>query len=346
MAKRRERTPDSYAKAGVDIKREDKAVRGIVNWVSRTFKFREGKAGQVMKDVGTFANVIDLGSYALAMCTDGVGSKVLIAQELDKYDTVGIDLVAMNVNDLICIGAEPIAMVDYLAMETTDERVARDISAGLYEGARQAQVAIVGGETASLPDIIKGCAPGKGFDLAGTAVGIVAKDKIITGEKIAVGDVVLAFDSSGIHSNGLTLARKVLPKSMWLSLLTPTRIYVQEVLELLPKFDIHGIANITGGGVLNLVRLTKHGFLFDRLPDPQLIFKKIQEFGKISDNEMYKTFNMGMGLCIIASRSQADKILAEYGKKFRIMEVGRVVEDSGVRIVKEGKEISIERDMY
>ena len=339
-------TPDTYAKAGVDIRREDRAIKGIISWVSKTFKFREGKIGAVMRDVGTFANVVDIGEYALAITTDGVGSKVIVAQELDKYDTVGIDLVAMNVNDLICIGAEPISMVDYLAMERTEDRMAKDIAIGIYEGAKQADIAIVGGETASLPDIVHGCRPGAGFDLAGTAVGIVRKDRIITGEKIAVGDVVLAFESSGVHSNGLTLARKVLPKSMWMSLLTPTRIYVKEVLELIGKYDIHGLANITGGGLLNLVRLTKYGFTIDKLPEPQMVFKKIQELGKVSDEEMYKTFNMGVGFCVITGRGDADKILAEYASKFRIKEIGRVVKDSGVRVVKNGKEITLERTMY
>ncbi|MCX6695633.1 MAG: phosphoribosylformylglycinamidine cyclo-ligase [Candidatus Altiarchaeota archaeon] len=338
--------PDTYAKAGVDIRREDRAIKGIINWVSKTFKFREGKIGAVMRDVGTFANVIDIGEYALAMCTDGVGSKVLVAQELEKYDTVGIDMVAMNVNDLICLGAEPIAMVDYLAMEQTNDKMAKEISIGLYEGARQAEIAIVGGETASLPEVVKGCAPGRGFDLAGTALGIVKKDRIITGEKIELGDVVLSLESNGIHSNGLTLARKVLPKSMWMSLIAPTRIYVKEIMELVRKFEIHGLANITGGGLLNLVRLTKYGFTIDKLPEAPMVFKKIQELGGISDEEMYRTFNMGVGCCVITSKSEADKIIKEYGEKYRIREVGKVVEESGVRIVKGGKQITIERTMY
>ena len=285
--------PSRYAKAGVDFRREDRAVKCIQAWVRKTFSLREGKVGAVLEDVGSFANLIDMGDFALAFCADGVGSKVLVAQELEKYDTIGIDCVAMNVNDAICVGAEPISMVDYLAMEQTNDEIAREISKGLYEGARMADIAIVGGETASLPDVITGIG-GRGFDLAAAVIGVVRKDRIITGEKIRVGDHVIGFRSSGIHSNGLSLARKVIPRNMWMNLLTPTRIYVKEVLELIGKYDVHGMANITGGGFLNLCRLTNHGFLLDNMPEPQMIFKRIQELGKIPDEEMYMTFNLSL----------------------------------------------------
>ena len=233
--------PNTYAKAGVDFKKEDRAVRGIQTWVRKTFPFRDGKIGAVLCDVGSFANLIDFGDYALAFCTDGVGSKVLVAQELEKYDTVGIDCVAMNVNDVICVGAEPVSMVDYLALQRTNEELTKELSKGLYEGAKQSGIAIVGGETASLPDIICGI-EGRGFDLAAAVIGVVRKDRIITGERIAAGDAVLGFRSSGIHSNGLSLARKVLPRNMWMNLLTPTRIYVKEVMELMAAYEIHGMA--------------------------------------------------------------------------------------------------------
>ncbi|MFH0860982.1 MAG: phosphoribosylformylglycinamidine cyclo-ligase [Candidatus Altiarchaeota archaeon] len=341
MEKKSKEKPSTYAKAGVDIKKEDKTISGIRTWVSKTFKFREGKIGSVMYDIGTFANTIDFGEYALAFTTDGVGSKVLVAQELEKYDTVGIDLVAMNVNDLLCLGAEPIAMVDYLAISHPDEKTAREISIGLYEGARQAEIAIVGGETATLPDIIMG--KGRmGFDIAAAAIGAVKKDKIITGETIAVGDVILGFASSGIHSNGLTLARKVLPVNMWTKLLTPTRIYVKEVLTLLKEYEIHGLANITGSGMLNLRRITKHGIMLDKLPEPPLIFKKIQELGKVSVDEMYRTFNMGVGFCVICSEETANLIVGKYGREFRIAPVGRIVEGGGVSIVHKGSTIKLD----
>jgi phosphoribosylformylglycinamidine cyclo-ligase len=345
MKKAADKRPDTYAKAGVDFRREDRAVRGIQMWVRKTFAFREGRLGAVLEDVGSFANLIDLGEYALAFCTDGVGSKVLIAQELDKYDTVGIDCIAMNVNDAICLGAEPISAVDYLALQETDEELTRELSKGLYEGARLSGIAIVGGETASMPDVITG-PNGRGFDIAAAVIGIVKKEKIITGKKIQPGNIVLGFRSSGVHSNGLSLARKVVPKSMWMNLLTPTRIYVKEVMELVRKYDIHGMANITGGGFLNLCRLTKHGFVLDSMPEPQMIFKKIQELGKVSDEEMHRTFNMGVGYCMVVSRADSEDILKKYGDTFDLVKIGYVVEEPGVTIVRKGVEIKLDRVMY
>jgi len=325
----------TYSKAGVNIDREVLAIKNIKKWVSKTFEFRKGKVGEVLSDVGSYANVIDLGDYALAVCMDGVGSKVLVAQELKKFDTIGIDLVAMNVNDAICLGAEPIAMVDYMAFTKIDPDLARDLAAGIYEGARQADIAVVGGETATLPDIIKGVDDG-GFDLAATVIGVVKKDRIITGQKIAPGDVVLGMKSSGVHSNGFTLARRVLPKTMWTMILTPTRIYVKEVLELINKYEVHGLAHITGSGFLNLARSTKYGFLLDNIQEG-MVFKKIQELGNVSDKEMYRTFNMGVGFCIIVSEQDAKKIVKEYGEKFGIYGIGRVTPEPGVKISKAGK---------
>ncbi|MBN2251601.1 MAG: phosphoribosylformylglycinamidine cyclo-ligase [Candidatus Altiarchaeota archaeon] len=330
----------TYSKAGVNVDREVLAIKNIKKWIGKTFEFRKGRMGEVLSNVGFYANVIDMGDYALAVCMDGVGSKVLVAQELKKYDTVGIDLVAMNVNDVICLGAEPIAMVDYMAFERTDSDLARDLAAGIYEGARIAEIAVVGGETATLPDIITGV-DGQGFDMAATVIGVVKKERIITGEKIAPGDVVLGIKSSGIHSNGLTLARKVLPKTMWPALLTPTRIYVKEALEMVRRFDVHGLAHITGSGYLNLGRLTKYGFALSNIPEA-MIFRKIQELGNVPVKEMYRTFNMGIGFCIIVDRKEADTILAEYAERFGIQEIGVVTEEPGVRISREGGEFTLD----
>lgn len=337
--------PATYAQAGVDFRKEDRTVRNIQNWVRKTFAYREGKTGAVMEDVGSFANLIDMGEYAIAFCTDGVGSKVLVAQELEKYDTVGIDCVASNVNDAICVGAEPISMVDYLAMSHTNDEIAKDISKGLHDGAREAGIAIVGGETASLPDIITGV-ENRGFDLAAAVIGIVKKDKIITGERIEPGDSVIGFRSSGIHTNGLTLARKVLPKNMWVNLLAPTRIYVKEALELFGKYDVRGMAHITGGGFLNLCRLTNFGFYLDEMPEPQMVFKKIQELGKVTDEEMYKTFNMGIGLCAIVPQDEGKEIVDKYGRRFDLMRIGTVTEKPGVTVRCKGKDVGLERVIY
>ncbi len=328
----------TYAKAGISIEREELAIKRIKNIIEKTFKFRKGKIGEVMESVGSYANLIDLGNFALAICMDGIGSKLLIAQDLDKYDTVGIDLVAMNVNDLICTGAEPIAMVDYIAVKRVHPETIKEISLGIYEGAKEADIAIVGGETATLPEIICGVEE-KGFDLAGTAVGVVDKNRVISGEKIKAGDVVLGFKSSGIHSNGLTLARKVLPKNMWIDLLIPTKIYVKNVLELINCYEVHGLAHITGGGFRNLLRITDLGFYLDNLPKPHMIFKKIQERGNVSDKEMYKTFNMGVGFCSIVNEKDADEIIQRFGNEWKIRKIGKIVEEPGVKIIKDEKEI-------
>ncbi|MHC1627999.1 MAG: AIR synthase related protein, partial [Candidatus Nezhaarchaeales archaeon] len=181
----------SYSKAGVDLDKIKKAHKAIASLIESTYKFREGLFGSIIKGAGHYAALIDIGGgKALALHADGVGTKVLIAQLMGKYDTVGIDCVAMNVNDLICVGAEPIALIDYLAMERSDEEMAAEIIKGLAKGAEMAGIAIIGGETAVMPDVIKGAVEGKGFDLAGLSIGVIDLDKLILGDKIQLGDVV------------------------------------------------------------------------------------------------------------------------------------------------------------
>ncbi|MFN3528004.1 MAG: phosphoribosylformylglycinamidine cyclo-ligase [Candidatus Altarchaeaceae archaeon] len=335
--------PKTYKEAGVDIDKRHEVMKNFINLMQETFKFREGKIGKVLMNIGNFANLIEFMDYGIAFKTDGVGTKVLIAQYLDKYDTIGIDMIAMNVNDIICIGAEPIALVDYIALESINEKILNEIAKGIYEGAKLANIAVIGGETAIVPDLIKGI-EGKGFDLSGTVLGIVKKDKIIDGRKIKVDDVVIGFDSNGIHSNGLTLARKVLPKEFYPEILKPTRIYVKEILEIIKNYDVHGLAHITGGGYRNLLRLTRYGFELDNLPDLNeehtKIFKKIQEYGNISDEEMYNTFNMGIGFCVIVNEKDAKEIL----KNFECRKIGKVIDEHKVliRISREKKERTIE----
>jgi len=333
--------PDTYSKAGVDIKREEQTIDAITGWIKKTFKFREGKVGHVLSDIGKYANLIEIGDHALTLCMDGVGSKVLVAQQLNKYDTIGIDLVAMNVNDTICLGAEPICMVDYMAMEKMDYEMAKEIAAGIYVGAEQAQIAVIGGETATLPEMIKGI-EGRGFDLAATVIGVVDKEDVITGEEIKPGDKVIGLQSDGIHSNGLTLARKVMPKRMWINLLTPTRIYVGEVLDLVSEYEIHGLANITGGGMLNLKRTCDYGFRLDNLPTPQAVFRQIQDLGDISTEEMYKTFNMGVGFAAICPEEAAEEIMEEHQDEYRLSVIGEVVEDEQVTLILDEKEYVLE----
>jgi phosphoribosylformylglycinamidine cyclo-ligase len=264
---------------------------------------------------------------------------------MEKYDTVGIDCVAMNVNDVICVGAEPISFVDYLAIQKPDIRLLSEIAKGLAEGAKMAKVTIIGGEIAQLPEIIKGKREGFGFDLAGMCLGIIELNKIVDGRNLEEGDVIIGLESSGIHSNGLTLARKVLldkaklslfkplkelDKSLGEELLTPTKIYVQEVLEMLKKgVKIKAMAHITGKGLLNLRRVGKgFGYQISFLPEPQPIFKIIQKYGEIPNQEMYEVFNMGIGFCIIASKEESDEIL-QIAERHRVKGyvLGNIVKD-------------------
>ena len=318
----------SYAKAGVDIKQEEKAVKSLVSKI----KFvRQGFGKPIL--MGHYASVLDFGDVGVAITTDGVGTKVIVAEKLGKFDTIGIDCVAMNVNDLLAIGAEPIAMVDYIATFKPDEKTMEQIAIGLEEGCRIANITLVGGETATLPDLIKG------WDLVGTAIGVVDKNRIVTGKDIQAGDVIFGIPSSGIHSNGLTLARKVIEnaglsyhdkfngKTIGEELLTPTRIYT-EILDVVRNCEVHGLAHITGGGLLNLKRLKNVKFVIDNPLKPQKIFSLIQELGNIDDDEMYRTFNMGMGFAIILPEDEIKHV-----KKYvdgRV--VGFVEEGEGVYV--------------
>ena len=318
----------TYAESGVDIHQENRSIEAM----KAVLKSRRRGFGAPMTEIGHYAGLLDMGSYALAMTTDGVGSKVLIANAISKWDTVGIDCIAMNVNDLYAIGAEPIAFVDYLAVEKVDPERAAQIAIGLARGAEVSNMSIVGGETASLPEIIRG------FDLAGTAIGIVDKDKVVTGEKIRVGDVLVGVPSSGLHSNGYTLARRIIAESKYTyfdtmpggersigeELLTPTRIY-PEIVELVKECDVHGLAHITGSGLLKLRRISNLGFEISEPLVPQPVFRFLQEQGGVDDEEMYRTFNMGMGFLIALDESEAKEACRIMGPGTRI--VGSIVKE-------------------
>ena len=309
----------TYAGSGVDFGQEESTIKALTS----KFVYRKDGLGSAMMDVGHYAGLIDFGDYALAMTTDGVGSKVLIANEMKKWDTVGIDCIAMNVNDLLAIGAEPLAFVDYLAVEAHDDNFAKQIGEGLVKGANISRVSIVGGETATLPELIKG------FDLAGACLGMVKKEDIITGDAIEIGDSIIGIPSSGVHSNGYTLVRKIMEeskhsyhdkfpydtsKTIGEVLLEPTRIYM-EVLNSIRDFDIHGLAHITGSGLLKLRRITELGFDISDPIEPCDIFKFLQKEGNIDDHEMYKTFNMGMGFVLITSPQFAEEVAASVDGK-------------------------------
>ena len=329
---------DLYKTAGVDTTATQSGLHKIVEHIKETWP-SAGGIGAVKLDIGYFANVIDIGGIGLAICTDGVGSKSIIAQMMRRYDTIGIDCVAMNVNDLLCVGARPISLVDYIGIEESDADMLGAIAVGLAAGAKQAGVSISGGEISPLKDVMRG------FDLVGTAVGIVPLDRIITGRDLMPGDVIIGLESSGIHSNGLTLARyiffkqgnlsidQVLPElgiSLGEELLRPTLIYVPEILEIIDKVPtVKGLINITGDGLLNLPRVdAKVGFMIDNLPPAPPIFRLIQSHGGVSSAEMYQVYNMGVGFCVLANQKDRDAILSvlqRHGRRAQV--IGRVIED-------------------
>jgi phosphoribosylformylglycinamidine cyclo-ligase len=325
-----------YSKAGVDIQREERSVSAIKKVISQTFSLRTG-LGKPLTEIGHFSGLLEFGDYALALSTDGVGTKTIIAKKLEKYDTLGIDLIAMCVNDLLCNGVEPMAFTDYVVMDETDPEFLTEIGKGLLHGARQANIVIIGGETATHPNM-KGHEVN--FDLSGTALGFVKKSDIITGGTIAPGDVVLGLQSSGIHSNGLSLARVVLldgteDKNTLLELLNPTKIYVKSVLEILDRHQVKGMAHITGGGLLNLKRMTDFGFEI-KMPSPHSIFENIQEKGNVDTEEMYKTFNMGVGFMVVVSEEDAQGAYQTLSEQETVYTLGTVISEKGVHITNMG----------
>lgn len=335
-----ERRGLTYRDAGVDVGKIRTAQKSIGDIISATHKLP--LAGKVVSGFGHYAGLIKIGSQLVALHSDGVGTKVLVAQLMNKFDTVGIDCVAMNVNDIICVGAQPVGFIDYIALRQPNESLLQEIAKGLVEGARQSQMAIVGGETAILPDVIAG--EENAFDLAGMVMGVV-KDKPVLGSAIKPGDVIIGVESSGLHSNGYTLARKVLlskysvddnanhlVQTVGEELLIPTKIYVRPVMEVLKKrIAVHGFANITGGSFTKLPRLNaKVRYDLDALPVPMGIFKQIQVDGGINSKEMYRTFNMGIGFCVIAPKASADDIVSIFAKyKMRCKAVGRIEKGRG-----------------
>jgi phosphoribosylformylglycinamidine cyclo-ligase len=316
---------DAYAAAGVDTDQADEGVGALVS-VLRTIE--TGSPSRSVVPSGHYASVLrvtdDLG---IAIATDGVGSKLVVAEQADRLETVGIDCVAMNVNDLICVGAEPIALVDYLAVEEVDAARLARIGVGLKVGAEAAGCEIPGGELAVLPELIRGHPSPQGFDLCATAIGTVKIEDLILGDAITPGDALIGVPSSGLHSNGYTLARRALQEQGGLALddrpeelggasvadalLEPTVIYVRAVLELLRSDDVavHGLSHITGGGLNNLLRIGSGYAIEDPLPVPS-VFGLVQRLGDVTEAEMWEVFNMGCGLVAIVPEAQADAATA------------------------------------
>ena len=312
----------TYSEAGVDIDASERATEALIAQIKGVNRKGDGEA--IKLDNG-FAGLVKLGDGALAMCTDGVGSKLLLAEEMNSIHTVGIDCVAMNTNDLICVGAEPLSFVDYVALDKPDEKLMAKIGMGLAEGCKQSNCTLSGGETAILPELVHG------FDIAGTSVGYVKQDKIIDGTKIVEGNVLIGLKSSGPHSNGYTLIRKLFDgdKELGKKLVEPTRIYVKEVMELINQVNVNGIAHITGGGLDNISRINDNfQYVIDNpLPVPS-VFDWLQEKGNIETKEMYRTFNMGMGMIIIIDKADAGKSVSILGKHAQV--IGSVENGKGV----------------
>lgn len=319
----------TYKDAGVDIEEGYKSVKLMKEYASKTF------TKGVLNGIGSFAGMFEIGnSYknpVLVSGTDGVGTKLQIAFRIKKYDTVGIDCTAMCVNDILCHGAKPIFFLDYIACGKLEANVAADLVKGVSDGCRQSGCALIGGETAEMPGFYK---PGE-YDIAGFSVGIVDKDKIIDGSTIKDGDVLIGLESSGVHSNGYSLVRKLIPdididfegRKIGEVLLTPTKIYVKTVQKVMEKFNIKGMAHVTGGGFYeNVPRMFKGNFtaVIDKksykVPD---IFKYISSLG-VPENQMYNTFNMGIGFVLCVDEKDAGGVMS-------------AAEESGVKAYRIGR---------
>ena len=311
----------TYKDAGIDIKKVNKVQNSIGKIISSSHSFLAH--GRVLSGFGHYAGLIDVDGKIFALHTDGVGTKLIVSQMMNRFDTIGIDCVAMNVNDIICVGAIPTGFVDYIAVKVPDSTLIRNIAIGLVKGARDANVPIVGGETAVIPDLLAGDNRARTFDLVGMAFGIVhTKNKLTMGNKIKDGDAIIGIGSSGLHSNGYTLARKVLLSKYSITdfrnetdqtigemMLTPTRIYVRPIAKLIRKANmpLHGLLHVTGGSFAKFSRLNNNvSYRLDNLPMPLDIFKLIQKEGHIQTKEMYRTFNMGIGFCIVLPKSAVD----------------------------------------
>jgi len=291
----------TYAEAGVDIDASEAATAALIGAT-------EGFEGE-------FAGLLDIGDRYLALAADGVGTKLLVAEAVDDYSTIGIDCIAMNVNDLVAAGVEPVAFVDYLAVEEPDDETSEQIGEGLAAGAERADVALVGGETAVMPEVITG------LDIAGTCAGLAEKGSLFPGEA-EVGDAIVGFPSTGIHSNGLTLARQAATRnheytdpfppnpdrSIAEELLEPTRIYT-DLLDPLRVHDARAAAHVTGGGWTNLTRMGDFRYEITDPFDAQPVFEFVQADGNVSDEEMHRTFNMGTGFVAAVPDDEAESLV-------------------------------------
>ena len=320
----------TYKKSGVNIDAAD----NFINFISTVSSKKKGK--KKFSNIGGFGSISNIPNHIkqpkIVACTDGVGTKIEIANVLNKYDTIGIDLVAMSVNDLIVQGAKPLLFLDYISINEIDLKKLKSIIKGIVNGCKQSECELVGGETAEMPGTYE---KGK-FDIAGFAVGVVGKNKILSKNKIKNNDLVLAIPSSGLHSNGYSLVRYVLNKKkinikknnfLRTELLRPTKIYVKEVLKLIDKNLINGCANITGGGLAdNIKRIIPENLVAEidlKKINTSKIFRWLKK-NDISDKEMLKTFNCGVGFCLIISPKNLDKVKKYFTKEFKPYVIGKI----------------------
>ncbi len=311
----------TYAETGVDIEASEDATAALLEAFG--------------SDLTTeYAGLLDIGDRYLALATDGVGTKLLVAEAIEDFSTIGIDCIAMNVNDLVAAGVEPVAFVDYLAIDEPDEELTNQIGEGLAVGLTEADLTMLGGETAVMPEVVQG------FDLAGTCVGIANKDEVLEGTA-EVGDVLVGFASNGIHSNGLTLARKAVTRAhdytdtfppipdrtIGEELLRPTRIYTH-LLDPMHDHDVRAAAHVTGGGWTNLLRMGDRQYVIDDPLPAQRVFGFVQQEGGVTDEEMHRTFNMGTGFVVAVPEEHAEALVADTGGEV----IGRVEEGNSVEI--------------
>ena len=338
-----------YKKAGVDIDAGNEAVEYIKKDVKTTF------TPNVLTGLGSFGSLFGLKTIledykdpVLVQSIDGVGTKTIIARKLQKFDTIGVDLLSACANDILVMGAKPLTFLDYIANEKLNPLIIKEIVSGMAKGCRETNVALVGGETAEMPDTYLK----NEHDLVGVITGIVEKDKIITGEKIQTGDVLIGLPSNGLHTNGYSLARKVffdiggynvhdippgLEKPVGLTLLEPHINYTNHIFSILnSNINVHGIAHITGGGLLeNIPRILPNGLsvIIEKGSWPLIpIFSLIQELGNINEKEMFRTFNMGIGMVVIVNKNSVQNIKKSIQKFSKSYEIGTVV--SGNKTVK------------
>lgn len=331
-----------YKRAGVDVEKGYEAVERMKKHIAKTNR------PEVLGGIGAFAGLFDLSSFSykepvLVSGTDGVGTKLMLAFEMDKHDTIGIDLVAMCVNDIVAQGAKPLFFLDYIGCGKNDPAVIEQIVAGVSDGCVQSGAALIGGETAEMPGMYKE----DEYDLAGFAVGIAEKSEIVTGEKIAEGDVIIGIASSGIHSNGYSLVRQVikdldlakqydgLSESLGEAVLRPTKIYAKTIAQVMEKVTLKGIAHITGGGFYeNFPRVLQEGLGVEldknRWEVPEIL-SFIQKHGDIPEDEMYGIFNMGVGMALFVNESDAPTLLKELEELGETADIiGKVIDKEGV----------------